>query len=58
MSRVVLVLVLVETVNDYLPLLEREGFVLILAPTAASRAEAIASHGQRIDAVLTAAPWV
>lgn len=30
MSRVVLVLV--ETVNDYLPLLESEGFELILAP--------------------------
>ena len=54
MSRVVLVLV--ETVNDYLPLLESEGFELILAPTPLSRAEAIASHGARIDAVLTRGP--
>lgn len=50
------VLVLVETVNDYLPLLEREGFELILAPTPASRAAAIAEHGARIDAVLTRGP--
>ncbi|KOX64491.1 MULTISPECIES: 2-hydroxyacid dehydrogenase [Pseudomonas] len=50
------VLVLVETVNDYLPLLEREGFELILAPTPSSRAEAIAEHGARINAVLTRGP--
>lgn len=54
MSRVVLVLV--EAVNDYLPLLEQAGFELIRAPTPASRAEAIASHGERIDAVLTRGP--
>ena len=54
MSRVVLVLV--EAVNDYLPLLEQAGFELIRAPTPASRAEAIAAHGERIDAVLTRGP--
>ena len=54
MSRVVLVLV--EAVNDYLPLLEQAGFELIRAPTLASRAEAIAAHGERIDAVLTRGP--
>lgn len=54
MSRVVLVLV--EAVNDYLPLLEQAGFELIRAPTPASRAEAIATHGERIDAVLTRGP--
>ena len=54
MSRAVLVLV--EAVNDYLPLLEQAGFELIRAPTPASRAEAIAAHGERIDAVLTRGP--
>ncbi|VVM53923.1 2-hydroxyacid dehydrogenase [Pseudomonas fluorescens] len=50
------VLVLVETINDYLPILEHQGFHLILAPTPAERAEAIATHGGRIDAVLTRGP--
>ncbi|MCP1518227.1 lactate dehydrogenase-like 2-hydroxyacid dehydrogenase [Pseudomonas migulae] len=50
------VLVLVETINDYLPILEHQGFHLILAPTPAERAEAIATHGARIDAVLTRGP--
>ncbi|MDB5993136.1 MAG: hydroxyacid dehydrogenase [Pseudomonas sp.] len=50
------VLVLVETINDYLPILEHQGFHLILAPTPAERAEAISSHGARIDAVLTRGP--
>ncbi|WP_426236741.1 2-hydroxyacid dehydrogenase [Pseudomonas sp. TWP3-2] len=50
------VLVLVETINDYLPILERQGFHLILAPTPAERAQAIATHGARIDAVLTRGP--
>lgn len=50
------VLVLVETINDYLPILEHQGFHLILAPTPAERAQAIASHGSRIDAVLTRGP--
>jgi hypothetical protein len=46
------VLVLVETINDYLPILERQGFHLILAPTPAERAEAISRHSGQIDAVL------
>lgn len=50
------VLVLVETVNDCLYLLEDQGYELILAPSAASRAEAIATHGARIDVVLTRGP--
>jgi lactate dehydrogenase-like 2-hydroxyacid dehydrogenase len=48
------VLVLVETINDYLPILEHQGFHLILAPTPAERAQAIATHGA--DAVLTRGP--
>lgn len=50
------VLVLVETINDYLPILEHQGFHLILAPTPAERSQAIATHGSRIDAVLTRGP--
>ncbi len=50
------VLVLTETVNEYLPIIERQGFELILAPSNALRAEAIATHGQRIKAVLTRGP--
>jgi len=50
------VLVLVETINDYLPILEHQGFHLILAPTPAERAQAIATHGARVDAVLTRGP--
>lgn len=50
------VLVLVETVDDYLPLLEDQGFHLIRAQTPALRAEAIARHGTQIDAVLTRGP--
>ncbi|MGE8069471.1 2-hydroxyacid dehydrogenase [Pseudomonas sp. NPDC089569] len=50
------VLVLVETINDYLPILEHQGFHLILAPTPSERAEAIARHGSQIDAVLTRGP--
>ncbi|MGC5699185.1 2-hydroxyacid dehydrogenase [Pseudomonas sp. NFXW11] len=50
------VLVLVENVNAYLPLLEQQGFQLILAPTPAARAEAIKTHAQQIDAVLTRGP--
>ncbi|MFC3944403.1 hydroxyacid dehydrogenase [Pseudomonas gingeri NCPPB 3146 = LMG 5327] len=50
------VLVLTETVNEYLPIIERQGFELILAPTTALRAEAIAAHGKRINAVLTRGP--
>lgn len=50
------VLVLVETVDDYLPLLEHAGFELIRAQTPSLRAEAIARHGGAIDAVLTRGP--
>lgn len=50
------VLVLVETINDYLPILEHQGFHLILAPTPNERSAAIARHGDRIDAVLTRGP--
>lgn len=50
------VLVLVETVDDYLPLLENHGYHLIRAQTPALRAEAIARHGGEIDAVLTRGP--
>lgn len=50
------VLVLVETINDYLPILENSGFNLILAPTPVERAKAIATHGAQINAVLTRGP--
>lgn len=50
------VLVLVEAVNDYLPILEQMGFTLIRAPSPALRAQAIAEHADRIDAVLTRGP--
>lgn len=50
------VLVLVESVNMYLPILESSGFRLILAPTPAMRAEAVANGGEEIDAVLTRGP--
>lgn len=50
------VLVLVETVDDYLPLLENHGYHLIRAQTPVLRAEAIARHGGEIDAVLTRGP--
>lgn len=50
------VLVLVETVDDYLPLLEQAGYRLILAKTPQSRAEAIVRHADTIDAVLTRGP--
>jgi len=50
------VLVLVETINDYLPILENQGFHLILAPTPTERAQAIKAHAGQIDAVLTRGP--
>ena len=50
------VLVLVESVNKYLPILEEGGFRLILAPTPAMRAQAVATRGAEIDAVLTRGP--
>lgn len=50
------VLVLVETIGDYLPILENAGFELILATTPAARAQAIQDHGKAISAVLTRGP--
>ncbi|AZL73137.1 2-hydroxyacid dehydrogenase [Pseudomonas oryziphila] len=50
------VLVLVETVDDYLPLLEQAGYRLIRAPSPQLRADAIARHAGEIDAVLTRGP--
>jgi lactate dehydrogenase-like 2-hydroxyacid dehydrogenase len=50
------VLVLVETVDDYLPLLEQAGYRLIRAPSPQLRAEAIEHHAGEIDAVLTRGP--
>lgn len=50
------VLVLVETVDDYLPLLEQAGYRLIRAPSAPLRADAIQRQGAEIDAVLTRGP--
>ncbi|MBD1554483.1 2-hydroxyacid dehydrogenase [Pseudomonas typographi] len=50
------VLVLVETIGDYLPVLENAGFELILATTPAARAEAIQTYGKDISAVLTRGP--
>ncbi|MFF7107096.1 2-hydroxyacid dehydrogenase [Pseudomonas sichuanensis] len=50
------VLVLVETVDDYLPLLEQAGYRLIRAPSPHLRADAIARHAGEIDAVLTRGP--
>lgn len=50
------VLVLVETVDDYLPLLEHAGYRLIRAPTAQLRTDAIEHRGAEIDAVLTRGP--
>ncbi|MBC3467129.1 2-hydroxyacid dehydrogenase [Pseudomonas sp. RW10S2] len=50
------VLVLVETVDDYLPLLEQAGYHLIRAPSAQRRAQAIAEHAEQIHAVLTRGP--
>ncbi len=50
------VLVLVETVDDYLPLLEQAGYRLIRAPSPQLRADAIHRHAGEIDAVLTRGP--
>ncbi|MBK5540747.1 2-hydroxyacid dehydrogenase [Pseudomonas sp. TH05] len=50
------VLVLVETINEYLPILEAQGFHLILAPTPSERAQAIKTHAGQINAVLTRGP--
>ncbi|HDS1737670.1 2-hydroxyacid dehydrogenase [Pseudomonas sp. BP8] len=50
------VLVLVETVDVYLPLLEQAGYRLIRAQSPQLRAEAITRHAHEIDAVLTRGP--
>lgn len=50
------VLVLIETVNEYLPILERQGYHLELAPTPVERKTAIFEHGDRFSAVLTRGP--
>lgn len=50
------VLVLVETVDDYLPLLEQAGYHLIRAPSSALRRQAIEQYAEQIDAVLTRGP--
>lgn len=46
-------LVLIESVQDYLPEIEARGFRVIYAPTAASRAQAIRDHGHEVRIVLT-----
>lgn len=50
------VLVLVETIGEYLPMLENAGFELIVATTPPARQAAIETHGATIDAVLTRGP--
>ncbi|WP_219061361.1 2-hydroxyacid dehydrogenase [Pseudomonas sp. UMAB-08] len=50
------VLVLVETIHDYLSILESNGFKLILATSPAERKKAIEAHGAQINAVLTRGP--
>jgi lactate dehydrogenase-like 2-hydroxyacid dehydrogenase len=55
-SMPITVLVLVETINDYLPILESQGLHLILAPTPAERTQAIQTHAGQIQAVLTRGP--
>ena len=50
------VLVLVETIHDYLPILENSGFKLILATSPGERKKAIEVHGAQINAVLTRGP--
>ena len=52
----VTVLVLVETINDYLSIIESNDFHVILAPTPAERRQAIETHGGQIQAVLTRGP--
>ncbi|WNW09636.1 2-hydroxyacid dehydrogenase [Pseudomonas sp. DTU_2021_1001937_2_SI_NGA_ILE_001] len=49
-------LVLVENLNDYLPILEDGGFSLIRAQTPERRAQVIAEQGGQIDAVVTRGP--
>lgn len=46
-------LILIDSVQDYLPVIESQGFHPILAPTDQTRAQAIQDHGAEIRAVLT-----
>ncbi|SEI44798.1 2-hydroxyacid dehydrogenase [Achromobacter sp. NFACC18-2] len=46
-------LILIDSVQDYLPAIEAQGFRPILAPSDQTRAQAIARHGAEIRAVLT-----
>ncbi|WP_454694754.1 2-hydroxyacid dehydrogenase [Achromobacter aegrifaciens] len=46
-------LVLIESVQDYLPEIEARGFRVVFAPTDATRAQAIRDHGHEIRIVLT-----
>ena len=46
------VLVLVETVDDYLPLLEQAGYRLIRAPSPQQRADAIGRHAKHTQALV------
>ncbi len=46
-------LILIDSVQDYLPAIEARGFRPIPAPTDAARAQAIKDHGAEIRAVLT-----
>jgi lactate dehydrogenase-like 2-hydroxyacid dehydrogenase len=54
MSRTVLVLV--ETIDEYLPIITQHGFEVLLAKSPQARAAAIAEQGSRFDAVLTRGP--
>lgn len=47
-------LILIDSVQDYLPVIESQGFRPILATTDQTRAQAIQAHGGQIRAVLTA----
>ncbi|WP_235490536.1 hypothetical protein [Achromobacter sp. DMS1] len=46
-------LILIESVKDYLPRFEQSGFAPVWAPTAEARARTIAERGQDIRIVLT-----
>ena len=46
-------LILIDSVQDYLPEIQARGFQPVYAPTAQTRADAIAQHGQDIRVVLT-----
>jgi lactate dehydrogenase-like 2-hydroxyacid dehydrogenase len=46
-------LILIDSVHDYLPAIEARGFHAVYAPTAQARADAIAQHADDIRVVLT-----